>query len=722
MQRTSVYINRQLCDFEEIEGLPIELNLSIDKFLEVDSRLVGTQLDGGLKQLVLPATKTNAAIINGISTTSDIIIEVDGQPVFAGSVRPTETLRSYTRPKQYFLDLFGGGGSPLSELENLLLTDIDMGDLSTDSSAVTSSWTHDYASGPIIASFAPALYGRPAANDPLKQYQEHADMRPHISDTTIFNKVFESHLGYKINSTFKDTETFRRGHYMFGVGEKWERSDDVSGYEFEYTLASTLAGTPPVGLNKITYSTVVSDPNSMWDGTNHFFTAPIDGYYSFDIEYTISQGPSGGTYTMRIVTYGQGVHNLLEYNYPVSGIQVVQHKSTLPSQFYSAGQNLLILSNTVNTNVEVTAQSSIKGKLDTRTYMGADVKIETCLHTEPVKDYLKGVFHKFNLTGRFELITKQFYFEPRMSYFTSDSYGAAHAGSYARTEADGYYQRPLTAFEDWNDKIDPEEIRTKKLYPFGDNLTLGYKGGKDATTAKVLAESNSSISGLRPSTPVYAVKYPMADVATGKGDTVSLNPYFNILPNASVKGIQPGSYLPAMLPSGYKFENPLPEPTFEFPPTCGFYYGLSSNLDWNYEGTARTLPMMYQQPPQGGEYFIRNQDCISYNDTGALINSQVGENKGLASNFYYNYLQCIKHGDYVEVKVRLTPSEVFSEDFTKMKYFLDSHHILLNIKNYNPLTSQATCSFYRYTYGLTSTELTAIEAGMSTVYNTFTSK
>ena len=114
MQRTNVYINRTLCDFEEIEGLPIQLTVAVDKFLDVDSRLTGAKLDGGLKQLALPATKNNSAILSQLweigsntDATLDIIIDVDGQPVFAGKCKPTETIRSWTAPKQYFLELYG---------------------------------------------------------------------------------------------------------------------------------------------------------------------------------------------------------------------------------------------------------------------------------------------------------------------------------------------------------------------------------------------------------------------------------------------------------------------------------------------------------------------------------------------------------------------------------------------------------------------------------------
>lgn len=727
MPRTNVYINRQLCDFEQVEGLPIQLNVSVDKFLSVDTRMTGTKLDGGLQQLVLPATKRNSAILSELwelgsesDATLDIIIDVDGNPVFAGKCRPAETLRSWTAPKQYFLDLFGGSGDPLSQLEGVLLTDIDMGGIATDNTTVQGSWAHNFGTGAATATFAPVNYGAPVANEPTKLYHQHADLRPHIPYTTIFNKVFESHLGYKINSTFYETEAFRRMHYMFGVGNQWERTTTISGYTFEYSLNSALSGSPPVGINKIPYGTVVSDPAGMWDGAGHFFTAPIDGYYSFDIVYKISN--VSGSYTLRIWTFGQGEHNMIQSAYPVSGTMVVEHRATLPKQFYSAGDTFFIMSNTQDTNVEVNADSYIKGTLDKSAYMGAEVKVQSCLHKEPVKDFLRGVFHQFNLTGRFEVITKQFYFEPRMNYFTSSSYGSGHAAAFTRTERDGYYQRPLTALDDWTDKIDPGEIKVRKPYPFGDNIILSYKKASDPTTKTVLAEVNSSLPGLQDTPPVYGIKYPVSDVSTGLQDKVSENPYFYPLPNASVNGIQPASHLPAMLPDGYDFSDPLPTPTFEFNPTCGFYYGTSSNLSWIYEGSGRTLPMMYMQPPQGGSNYVRNQDCITYNDTGDYIFGQISDNKGLAANYYLNYLQCIKHGEIVEATVKLSPSEVFSENFTKMKRFLGNNFILLNIGNYNPLTSQATCIFFRYTYGLTQSELTAIEDSMSEIYCTYISK
>jgi hypothetical protein len=458
----------------------------------------------------------------------------------------------------------------------------------------------------------------------------------------------------------------------------------------------------------------------MWDAAGHYFTAPIDGFYEFEIEYTISN--TSGSYTLNIVTFGKGQHNLLQWQYAISGTQVINHRAKLPKQLYSAGEQFFIASNTQDTNVEVNAQSSIKGWLDTAAYMGAEIQVETCLHKKPVKDFLRGVFHQFNLTGRFEVISKQFYFEPRMSYFTSDSYGAGHAASFARTQYDGYYQRPLTSSEDWSDKINPEEIRVKKIYPFGDTLTLSYKQGDDSVTQAILSENNQDVEGLTGLPPMYGVKYPMADSTTGQQLTTVENPYFYSLPNIVVNEIQPGAHLPSMMPKNYDFDGPLPEPTFEFNPTCGFYYGVSSNNAWNYNGTDRTLPMMYMQPPQGGLYYVRNQDCITFNNTGDYIAGQRSDNKGLIENFYINYLQCLKHGELVEATVKLRPDEVFSEDFTKMKSFLNNYFILFSIGNYNPITNQAKCNFFRYTYGLTQTERTAFEAGQSDIYATYISK
>jgi len=725
MPRTNVYINRTLCDFEQIEGLPIELNVSVDKFLSVDSRLTGTKLDGGIKQLVLPATKTNSTILSDFwefgSTPDamlDIIIDVDGQPVFAGKCKPTETLRSWTRPKQYFLELYGGSGDPLSQLEGVLLTDIDMGGTSTDTSTVLSSWSHNFGTSAATATFAPVMYGRPVANNPQKYYQQHEDLRPHITYTHIFNKIFESHLGYKINSTFYDSEAFRRMHYMFGVGDQWQLSTDVSSYKFEYTLTSPQLLTPPATLARIRYNTLVSDAQNMWSPTNYIFTAPVPGYYSFDITYFLTPGTS---FQLYIQTMGQGVHSVIEQKFLTSlGASTYEYRVSLPEQFYSAGQTFFIRSNASNTNAESGFSSTIKGRLSQRGYIGAEIATESCLHKQPVKDFLRGVFHQFNLTGRFEVISKQFYFEPRISYFTSDSYGAGHAGSFARTEYDGYYQRPLTSSVDWSEKVQPEGITISKVYPFGDNLILSYKKAEDSTSKEVLKRSNYGVEQSQDLPPVYGVKYPMTTSATGKGNIVSENPYFYPLPNASVNEVQPGAHLPAMMPKEYKFDGPLPEPTFEFNPTCGFYYGLSSNIAWNYNGTDRTLPMMYMQPPLGGGYYVRNQDCISFNNTGDYINGQISNNKGLAENYYYNYLQCVKYGEIVEAEIKLRPDEVVSEDFTQMKYFLGHHFILIGIRNYNPLTQQAKCVFFKYAYGMTEAELDAITG--SEIYNTLVFK
>jgi hypothetical protein len=721
MARVDVFLNRTRCDFQEVSGLPLQLTVAIDKFLDVDSRLTGSRLDGAVKKLVIPATRTNSEILQGFwqpgsrgDDSIDCLVEVDGQPIFAGKARPSSVLRTWTAPKQYTLDLYGGSGGPLSDLEGLLLSDVEMGTTTSGPSAMVSTWSHNFTSNSTNVTFAPVIYGKPEGAGSTPNYMSQLDLRPHITYTHIFESIFQGHLGYKINSTFHETEAFRRCHYIFGVGNQWKRADSISGYQFEYNLSTGTSGT--VGLpTLVEFSSAVSDPNSMWDGTR--FTAPIDGWYSFEWEYVLT-GIAGLNVAIR--TSGARSHHFIEWEGVKAGGDYVWRVKLQP-EFYQAGTRYAefgIIGNMVQTAKEVSGY--IKGELHDIGTPGASIDLKTCLHRNQVKDFLRGVFHQFNLAGRFDLISKQFYYEPRMAYEYSSSYGSGHAGSFSMTTGEGYYNRPLTAYDDWQAKIDPEDINVEKLFPFKDSLVLSYKKPKDAVSKLVLKEADDSINGLRSEVPLYGVKYPMGSAELGT--VTSENPYFHPLPNVAAAGIQPGANLPACLPNTYKEGEVLPEATFEFPPTCAFYYGLSANDDWNYSGTDRRLPMMYMQPPQGGSDFVRFQDCLTYGDTGSSINSVIGENRGLVRNYYLNYLQCVKHGEVLTATIKLRPEEVFSETFRKPKYFLDSYWILTKIVKYNPLTHLAKAEFYRYTYGIEPSEFQELESNMSTVYNTLTTK
>jgi hypothetical protein len=307
-----------------------------------------------------------------------------------------------------------------------------------------------------------------------------------------------------------------------------------------------------------------------------------------------------------------------------------------------------------------------------------------------------------------------------MSYQTSDAYGSGHPGSFSFNSENGYYLEPKVAFDDWTGKIQDENITVIRNNEMGESLALSYKDPKDPLTNAIASRKNPDISDISTEIQPGGIKYPISNnLSTGK---VSINPYFHSLPNLSTSQIQPGNYFPACLPRDYEVDEPLPDPTFEFPPTCAIYYGESETTVWKYNTSAEKLPMMYQQPPVGTSEFVQFQDAMTYADTGDFINEIIGENRGLVRNFWLNYLQCLKNGEFLEAEVKLRPEEFFTESFKNPKYFLDRYWILIKISNYNPNSGFAKCLFFRYSYGVTESELNEIKAGMSEQYNTLSTR
>jgi hypothetical protein len=485
----------------------------------------------------------------------------------------------------------------------------------------------------------PVVYGaldKSLPNDDFNRY----DLRFHVSHRRILYGIIEEYLGYRIVSDFEQDPVFYRAHNVFGVGDGWKRSDVLPKF---------------IGSQNF----VPENPA--------FFLFPGDGYWS--LKLTIETDTSG-----YIQTYGNGSHNGKYYN-PTPGVSYTFEINLDPERYDSITNPTDIFYITVNGGGSVISSSMEYEFRDIMAY-GAPFSIASCLPKDDVKTWLKGIFHQYNLAGRFDIITKRFFLEPRHTYFTESS-SNKKLGYYIEPISDPNNQNPL----DWSGLVDAKEITKVVNDDLGDSLELRYKEDSSDPLWDLIKERDR-LEGASPT--IYGTKDPLMN--RGNEGTVSENPYFHNLFNIFLAddSVEPSVELAAALPESFELDSPLPPPTFECEPKCALFYGETPSNIWSFEGVARPLPLFFMQPPRSS--YIANTFVLTYADTNGDVNEFLssGPNRGLNSVFWKRWISIMRDGIEMNALVKFPNSNIQPEDFRKLRYIDFSLWVLAEIEEMNP--------------------------------------
>lgn len=733
MRTIEIRINGQQIDYSEAKSIPLSLRKRTDKFLEIVGA-DGSEVDNVLRSLAIPDTTRNQTVLMTLmaqsslgrgSTRVSVQVIINGIMLFSGPGILSKTSKRSLAGISFAIELLGDGISLWEKLDKVHLTGLELGQLTWTLGEVLSNW--DDATFELYPAYwCPVVYGNLKGDGKwwIKEF------RPSVPYWRIVKAMFEAE-GYTIESEFYESPFFRRHAYLFGVGDKWKIVDDnLADYRFRGSFGHSFVWSSPGVFGVTLVSDMISDPSSMFitnsPPTNKLISTPPNVDWvnpAYEQRWEIQKM---GVYRFKITI------NAVD---PVTfQIGVVRGVVEIVNQGYVVGisdddapgvtiEFELLLE--VGDKVFMIAQGEVSGGgslaelrsskvsitlLDTP-FLGADIDIASCLHDNPVKDFLRGISHQFNLAWAIDDVTKRVFFEPRFDYNLIED------GDVVRYR--GFYRRdfPLHVGE-----IDAAEVSMEYVSPFGDGLTLGYKANNSDPMEKA---TQNDLRRQDVKLPPYYAGIELHD--RGVAATISLNPYFTTLYQSQPSDIRMrvSAYLPTVLPSSYTRGNKLPgitwldlgvektedPPTFESEPKCGimfpnvlsfsFYY--TEEADVLYYSPGALAPWITQQKwiDIGGlDALSTNDNAPCYADLQSL-DTTPRRIYGLVSTFYPNYISVIKEGQVLTGRVSMPLPTIASLSFRRLwrlPYDLnESVWILLELTGYKALVSDTSVgTFIKY--------------------------
>lgn len=666
-----------LCDgnvleLEEIQGLPISISKSTDAFTKIVGA-EGSVIDSPIKTLSIPATKSNDKALGFPAMTQsrpvskdknkDLYITSRGTPVFCGVSKFKKSTRDCFGASTYQMELLGDGASVWDLLEDCLLCELDIGEILHSENNVKGSWSGSYDTG-WSGIFAPAIYGalttdKDAANPLPEKVFTTSDFRYHIYYRAIIDAIFVKKLGYCINSKFFDSDFFKNWVYNFGVGD--QIFDYIVGVPRE-CVASYTTGVNYnyVSGQDIVFGTTISDDCDEFDGVSTF-TASRNTEYTFNIQGFGGVGFLGIEIKINGVSQGPIVTS------PIGIFSLINETATFT---LSVGDTVTICALGNGTGALGVVTSGFATDVENLTF-----NIAGMLHCNPVKDFLRGISHQFNLVWNFNNVTRQLYVEPRFNYTLPDG-----------TKCEGYYNslsqaQPLR--ELCLDCSTPIDLTCER--PFGDKLYMSFKETKSGFIENKIRSSDLN--------PLFGTCTHLSESENKTED--KFNTYFTHLFLNSVPEIC-STDLPFFV-DDYDATDGLGEPTYEYEPTGSYLYrGLASI---QFKGQAAGI--QFFQPPLMAQNLCSNNinpnpvgiQNIDFAATYSNQNITIGgttlfQVKGLVSIFYQQYFSIIRNAQYLEAEFLYKFFELSAENFRRLnKVTIGANsdpYILIKISNFNP--------------------------------------
>lgn len=649
-----IFLGGTLADFESSEALPLSLSKRTDKIFDIVGA-DGVEIDNPLESITLPATKNNHSIYEqiallhqmpGLLLVKDTECFANGVLFFAGSSFLTKLSASY-HAKDLVLELAGDGLSIWSQLEGVSLRGLDLGLEEWGIANIETSWLATPTSG-FSGIFAPVLYGKTTGTSAPGSWHER-DMRLHPYFYTILKGIFETRLGYSLNSAFFETSWFQRWAYVFGVGEDVKFENLPPQNRVHVYRIPGVSGT----VDPIQYHNEYEDTNNefnMTSGTT-FTAAPL--VISPD-DYTIEfsgQGVNWGTFQIKVngsIVYSAGP------SYTVGGANFFQIIKSFP----------LATGDTVTTHAITSGGTMFINDVTLRIYttpkpwQGADIVVSSCLHDEPVKKFLRAISQMFCLAWRVNNTTKQVFCEPRFPYRLYSG------GSF--TQFDGFYHAPTNP-------ADLQEIRATDFdaefnFPFGKELIMGY-ADNDADPLFDAYQAGST----NPTVPIFGIKKPFNDFdgSSSKSENELFVPLLLSSPDVSSAT---GGILPTVLPESYEITSeaiPSAEKTYKGKPTCGMVYRGAVEAFWENSNGVESMPLISQYKPYrlaGTDDDELNSGCFADMQALPVESGQSAQNCfGLASTFYPQYFEAMKPATVIRCKNPISLPGFAAETFQDLK-------------------------------------------------------
>lgn len=632
----------------------------------------------------------------------------NGEEILVGKYIQQSVVEKNGRPVRYKGKIYGLNGDWIIDLKEKTIFDfINPVAHVLDATTIIASWNFDGRSEVLDYVYAPIHFLKRFGDfpdndpdqDPLDDNVLISDMKPSISPYWILYRGFKS-VGYRIVSTFMDTDYYRRGvmpwtwgGFSFIDDSRWEPLRFLARQENSLRIEGDYNNFPDL--------TVRDDLPGAFDNSNLYTYTSAATVLPFMMMWTYPTAPANLNLGKVNVTLSARVN--VKWNLrgesSTSDVTVLWYVNGVQMQTSAIlNENGTLLGTTGQDFVEVFFTTDINpgdyigarvGLVQNQALLGfarVDIQVES-FTLDLVKltegssvgmsnypkfknykwlDLLRGEIDMFDLLIQTDPIRKEVYIEP------------AHAYQIDGVDFVGFYNRKQL---EWSDKVDLSQESELELFSdYERELIFSFKPDDTDGGLKKVQDRNQATIG--------ASKYLLPDrFKTEKKEKE--NRFYSAVMHYEHTAFQfvtqVTPQLIALIPenvantSGSESEN-------IFQPKRAYYKGNVGGVGgWRFNGsTYNTLPFMFAvNYHAGGE----NDPVLSYSDQN--IKGAIGT--GLLKKFFLQRLANIRYGRrYNPLFIRLTNYDIGNFLHRESIIVEDIEYIITSINGYNPLEKDST--------------------------------
>lgn len=712
-----VHVAGQQLDLTDPETLPISIS-----YKREDKDSFQTKRSSEAFDVNVPATVTNDQIANtfhnpGIDDMSpnesfrsfrNALIEANGYELLIGKALLTGAAHT-DKPEDYDYDFYGNNADWLIPLKEVTMFDLSKHITFTfDKAQVIASWAFDGTDENLPYVFAPVRYGQQLekrSNGDLDANMIPGYFKPSLSVYWFIYWGLKS-IGYRIDSTFMNTEYFRRlvmpwtwGNFLFSDGTRLENL----GF-----LAKSTTGEPDVLWNVTHHGYFMvnigndfsdggydnngvysADPGVMiWEYKAPFDYGPLDATFHFQPELDITCTANSYCH-LYLEWYVNGVLDpagreyLIAVDAPTIGRRDFQGILDVWKTLRVAPGDIVELKIWVDMKDTGFGRANVsifvlEYKLDYfRIPLGGTIDFEGYNGLKKYKflDFLAGILDCFNISPGTDPVNKVVTLEPDHDYSLTDDLSQ---------RADGYY---TGNYIDWNEKQDVSKKSKLTLWSDSEReLIFSYKDDANDGMLKKIQDRNI--------TKINVGKYVFPDRFKA-GQKTFENRFFAPVVHCELKQwthiddypVDFGPQVVTLIPENIS-NTSKEEAQNTFTPKLCYYKGIRPDTPWIFDDEAVTdWPFMFAvNYNAGGE----NDPILSYCDEWLGPEGTEVIGKGLQRRFFLQRMAIQRNGQYYDTFFKFNNLDVMNRLFREFIGLRGQKWEMLEIKDFKPLLEEAT--------------------------------
>lgn len=369
-----------------------------------------------------------------MKNTKDCRLIVDGvQYHNYNKIKFTDVIQKNGKPFEYEFILYGENYEWVEQLRDLMITDLDYYDGTTDlvtytKNSLNTAFPTTYDSG---WDYWWSLKNYGAWKNATNVTVE--DFRPDIYIKSIVREAFER-IGYTLSSSFVDSSLFKKLLFPF-IGNGFNLSPEEIKDSYVYVENNqSFSHTDPTILVALSYPTEISDVNNRWIADSYF--CEKTGLYNIRGKIAIGLILSGGygSVSLKYLKTFPDLSFETGQIYTTTGQPIIHKRPPKVSDQYSFDFNIFLNEgelfsiafqnagtnaiNFISVNSAATLEIILASKPDGTLIEGSLFKINEVFPNDiSVLEIINGVTELFNLYWKTDTRLKKIYCEPRNDFY-----------------------------------------------------------------------------------------------------------------------------------------------------------------------------------------------------------------------------------------------------------------------------------------------------------------